>query len=140
MTLKTNVYAMFWVTKAALPHLQAGLDDHQQHLDPGLQPLAGPAGLRHHQGRDQQLHQGAGPAARAEGHPGQRGRARAGVDAAAVRGGQPPEKLPEFGENTPLGRPAQPAELAPAYVFLASAESSYVVGETLNVNGGNPTP
>jgi NAD(P)-dependent dehydrogenase (short-subunit alcohol dehydrogenase family) len=34
----------------------------------------------------------------------------------------------------------QPAELAPAYVFLASAESSYVIGETLNVNGGMPTP
>ena len=57
-----------------------------------------------------------------------------------VSGGQPPEKLPEFGANTPLGRPAQPAELAPAYVFLASAESSYVLGETLIVNGGNPTP
>jgi NAD(P)-dependent dehydrogenase (short-subunit alcohol dehydrogenase family) len=34
----------------------------------------------------------------------------------------------------------QPAELAPAYVFLASAEASYVAGETLNVNGGMPTP
>ena len=39
-----------------------------------------------------------------------------------------------------MGRPAQPAELAPAYVFLASSESSYVIGETLNVNGGMPTP
>jgi NAD(P)-dependent dehydrogenase (short-subunit alcohol dehydrogenase family) len=55
------------------------------------------------------------------------GRPAAG-EAAGVRG------------HTPLGRPAQPAELAPAYVFLASAESSYVLGETLNVNGGNPTP
>ena len=43
-------------------------------------------------------------------------------------GGQPPEELPEFGEETPLGRAGQPAELAPAYVFLASPESSYVVG------------
>jgi NAD(P)-dependent dehydrogenase (short-subunit alcohol dehydrogenase family) len=40
----------------------------------------------------------------------------------------------------PLGRGGQPAELAPAYVFLASAESGYVSGETLNVNGGWPTP
>ena len=48
--------------------------------------------------------------------------------------------FPEFGKDTPLGRAGQPAELAPAYVFLASAESSYVVGETLNVNGGSPTP
>ena len=57
-----------------------------------------------------------------------------------VVGGQPTEKLPEFGAQTPLGRPAQPAELAPAYVFLASAESSFVSGETLTVTGGMPTP
>lgn len=55
-------------------------------------------------------------------------------------GGQPTEELPEFGEQTPLGRAGQPAELAPAYVFLASGESSYVIGETLHVNGGMPTP
>ena len=54
--------------------------------------------------------------------------------------GQPMEKLTEFGQSTPLGRAGQPAELAPAFVFLASAESSYVIGETLNVNGGEPTP
>lgn len=54
--------------------------------------------------------------------------------------GQPIEALPEFGHDTPLGRAGQPAELAPAYVFLASAESSYVVGETLNVNGGKTSP
>ena len=57
-----------------------------------------------------------------------------------VTDGQPPEKLEQFGEDTPLGRMGQPAELAPAYVFLASPESSYVLGETLNVNGGMPTP
>lgn len=55
-------------------------------------------------------------------------------------GGQQPEDLPEFGQKTALGRAGQPTELAPAYVFLASPESSYVVGETLNVNGGMPTP
>ncbi|MFE7651240.1 SDR family oxidoreductase, partial [Streptomyces phaeoluteigriseus] len=54
--------------------------------------------------------------------------------------GQPQEKIEKFGEDTPLGRMGQPAELAPAYVFLASPESSYVIGETLNVNGGMPTP
>ncbi len=55
-------------------------------------------------------------------------------------GGQPPEALKEFGQQTPLGRAGQPAELAGAYVYLASPESSYVTGETLNVNGGMPTP
>jgi len=55
-------------------------------------------------------------------------------------GGQPADAIPEFGHQTPLGRAGQPTELAPAYVFLASPESSYVVGETLNVNGGTPSP
>ncbi|MCT1556883.1 SDR family oxidoreductase [Helcobacillus massiliensis] len=57
-----------------------------------------------------------------------------------VTDGQPKEKLPKFGKDTHLGRAGQPVELAPAYVFLASPESSFVVGETLNVNGGQPTP
>ena len=54
--------------------------------------------------------------------------------------GQPKEALPEFGHGLPLGRPGQPVEMAPAFVFLASPESSYVVGNTLNANGGMPTP
>lgn len=53
---------------------------------------------------------------------------------------QQPEALPEFGEQTPLGRAGQPAELAPAFVYLASGESSYVTGATIHVNGGMPTP
>ena len=57
-----------------------------------------------------------------------------------VAGGQPEEALAEFGEQTALGRPGQPAELAPAYVFLASPESSFVIGATLAVTGGMPTP
>ena len=57
-----------------------------------------------------------------------------------VSDGQPKDKLPEFGHNTPLGRAGQPVEMAPAYVFLASEESSYVTGDTLNANGGTPTP
>lgn len=57
-----------------------------------------------------------------------------------VSDAQPKEALPKFGHNVPLGRAGQPVELAPAYVFMASAESSYVVEETLNVNGGKSTP
>jgi NAD(P)-dependent dehydrogenase (short-subunit alcohol dehydrogenase family) len=54
--------------------------------------------------------------------------------------GQPEEALPQFGEKAPLGRPGQPAELAPAYVFLASQESSYVTGEIIGVTGGQHLP
>lgn len=50
----------------------------------------------------------------------------------------PAEKYEKFGETVPLGRPGQPAELAPAYVFLASNESSYITGETIAVTGGIP--
>ncbi len=52
----------------------------------------------------------------------------------------PEEQVRQFGKQTPIGRPAQPAELAPVYVFLASPESSYVVGEVVGVTGGEPLP
>lgn len=57
-----------------------------------------------------------------------------------VTGGQKPEKLPYFGQKNPLGRPGQPVEMAGAYVYLASEESSYTTGNTLSVTGGAPTP
>ena len=57
-----------------------------------------------------------------------------------VSDGQEKEDLPKFDQASPMGRAGQPTELAPAYVFLASPESSYVIGETLHVNGGMPTP
>jgi NAD(P)-dependent dehydrogenase (short-subunit alcohol dehydrogenase family) len=51
--------------------------------------------------------------------------------------GEPPEKVAQFGGNTPMGRPAQPEEIAPSYVFLASeADSSYISGIVLPVMGG----
>lgn len=47
-----------------------------------------------------------------------------------------PNKLPEFGANTPMGRPAQPVELAPPYVALASAEPTYTTGQVFGATGG----
>jgi NAD(P)-dependent dehydrogenase (short-subunit alcohol dehydrogenase family) len=50
----------------------------------------------------------------------------------------PSEKIEEFGANTPLGRPGQPGELAPLYVFLATDESRYISGEVIGATGGKP--
>ena len=139
-TMKTNVYAMFWLTKAALPHLPAGATiinttSVQAYL-PGEQLVDYATTKAAINAFSKALAQQLAPR---------------GIRVNAVApgpiwtplqpsAGQPPEKLPDFGSQTPLGRPGQPAELAPAYVFLASPESSYVVGETLAVTGGMPTP
>jgi NAD(P)-dependent dehydrogenase (short-subunit alcohol dehydrogenase family) len=51
-------------------------------------------------------------------------------------GGQPPEKMDDFGEDTPMGRPGEPNEVAPAFLFLACEDSSYMSGQVLHPNGG----
>jgi NAD(P)-dependent dehydrogenase (short-subunit alcohol dehydrogenase family) len=51
----------------------------------------------------------------------------------------PPEKVKQFGANTPMGRPGQPNEVAPSYLFLACEDSSYITGSVLHPNGGDPT-
>ncbi|MDX6227832.1 MAG: hypothetical protein QOI76_1222, partial [Frankiales bacterium] len=139
-TFKTNVYALFWVTKAALAHLGPGASvintsSVQAYLpSPILVDYAATKSAINtfSKALAQQL---AGKGIR--------------VNVVApgpvwtplqVVGGQPMDKLEQFGSQTPLGRPGQPAELAAPYVFLASQESSYVIGETLTVTGGMPTP
>ena len=57
---------------------------------------------------------------------------------ALVPSTMPPDVVAEFGQDTPLGRVGQPAELAPAFVFLASDDATYVTGETIAVTGGRP--
>ena len=52
-------------------------------------------------------------------------------------GGQPPEKIPEFGKDTPMGRPGQPNEVAPSFLFLACEDSSYMTGQVLHPDGGD---
>ncbi|MDJ0320004.1 glucose 1-dehydrogenase [Pseudarthrobacter sp. PS3-L1] len=139
-TYKTNVYAMFWLTKAALPHLPAGSTIINS---TSIQAYAPSATLVDYASTKAAINNFTKGLAAQLAPQGIR------VNAVApgpiwtplqASDGQPTEELPEFGHATPLGRAGQPAELAPAYVFLASAESSYVVGETLNVNGGITSP
>ena len=54
-------------------------------------------------------------------------------------GGQKPEKIPEFGKDTPMGRAGQPNEVAPSFLFLACEDSSYMIGQILHPNGGDLT-
>jgi NAD(P)-dependent dehydrogenase (short-subunit alcohol dehydrogenase family) len=54
-------------------------------------------------------------------------------------GGQPPEKVKDFGKNSPMGRPGQPNEVAPAFLFLACEDSSYMTGQVLHPDGGEST-
>jgi len=139
-TFKTNVYAMFWITKAAVPHLPAGaaivnttsiqaFDPSESLLDYAQTKACIVAFTK---ALAKQL-------------------VKKGVRVNAVApgpvwtplqpsGGQPPEKVESFGAQSPYGRPAQPAELAAAYVLLASQESSFVTGEVYGVTGGHPTP
>src|SRR5437868_7582413 len=54
-------------------------------------------------------------------------------------GGQEPEKVKDFGKNTPMGRPGQPNEVAPAFLFLACEDSSYITAQVLHPDGGDTT-
>ena len=139
-TFQTNVYAMFWLTKAALKHLPKGATIINT---PSIQAYQPSGGL---------LDYAATKAAIANfTHGLSRQLAPKGIRVNAVApgpiwtplqptDGQPMQKLVEFGKNTPLGRAGQPAELAPSYVFLASQESSYITGEVIGVTGGNHLP
>ena len=139
-TVRTNLHAMFWVIQEALPHLPAGSaiinTSSVQAYSPSPTLVDYAMTKAAINTFSKALAQQLAP----------RG-IRVNVVAPGpvwtplqAAGGQPSEALPEFGTQTPLGRPGQPAEVAPAYVYLASAESSYTVGETLTVTGGMPTP
>jgi NAD(P)-dependent dehydrogenase (short-subunit alcohol dehydrogenase family) len=135
--LRTNLYAMFWLCQKALPHLGAGASIINTSSIQSSQPspelldyaMTKAAIVNFTRGLAQQL-------------------APRGIRVNAVAPGpiwtplipatMPAEQVEGFGSDTPLGRAGQPAELAPAYVFFASQESSYVTGEVLAVTGGQP--
>jgi hypothetical protein len=138
-TYYTNVFATFWLCKAAVRHLRPGssiivttsIQAYQP--SPSLLDYASTKGalLNFTKGLSQEL-------------------APKGIRVNTVAPGpiwtplipatMPAEQVSAFGSETPIGRAGQPAELAPAYVFLASQESSYITGERIGVTGGMPTP
>jgi NAD(P)-dependent dehydrogenase (short-subunit alcohol dehydrogenase family) len=139
-TFRTNIYATFWLSKAALAHMGPGSTIVNS---TSVQAYTPSPVLIDYASTKAAINAFTKALAQQVAAKGIR------VNAVApgpvwtplqVAGGQPEEKLPTFGEQTPLGRAGQPAEMAPAYVFLASPESSYVIGETLSATGGKPTP
>lgn len=135
-TLKTNLYALHWITQAAVPHLPAGASvittASVQAYDPSatlLDYATTKAGIVAYTKAlaKQLLKKGI----------------RANVvapgpfwTALQASGGQPPEKVMKFGSESEYGRPGQPVEIAPVYVLLASQDGSFINGEVYGVTGG----
>jgi NAD(P)-dependent dehydrogenase (short-subunit alcohol dehydrogenase family) len=139
-TFKTNIYAMFWICKAALPRLPKGATIINT---ASIQSYVQSPTLLDYASTKSAIMGFTKALAKEVAAQGIRVNAVAPGPIWTVlqpSGGQPDEKIPQFGAHTPLGRPGQPAECAPVYVLLASQESSYVTGEVYGVTGGNPTP
>jgi NAD(P)-dependent dehydrogenase (short-subunit alcohol dehydrogenase family) len=134
---RTNVIAMFHLCQAAVPHMPEG------------STIINTTSIQAAQPSPQLLHYSATKGAISTFTKGlAQELAERGIRVNAVAPGPiwtplvvmsfPAEKNAQFGADTPLGRPGQPGELAPLYVFLASEESSYISGEVIGATGGKP--
>jgi len=136
-TFATNLFSMFYLCKAALPHLSKGATIINTSSIEAVQPE--PMLLAYAATKAAIVNFTKGLAKEL---------APQGIRVNSVAPGpvwtplipstMPPEQVASFGQQVPLQRPAQPVELAPAYVYLASQESSYVSAQTIGVTGGTP--
>lgn len=135
-TYAVNVFALFWITQEALPHLKPGASIITTSSIQAYQPS--PHLLDYASTKAAILNYSRGLAKQV---------AEKGIrvnvvapgpiwTALQISGGQTQDKIPKFGQQTPMKRAGQPAELAPVYVYLASQESSYVTAEVHGVCGG----
>jgi NAD(P)-dependent dehydrogenase (short-subunit alcohol dehydrogenase family) len=136
-TYGVNIFAMFYLCKAAMPHMQPGstvinttsIQAYQP--SPNLLPYSTTKGaiLTFTKALSEKaIEQGIRVNAVAPGP----------IWTPLIPMSFPGEKVSKFGQDTPMGRPGQPAELAPVYVFLASQDSTYITGECIGVTGGKP--
>ena len=135
--MKTNLYAMFWLSKAAIPHLAPGSSIINTS---SIQAVSPSPDLIDYATTKAGIHNFTKALAN--------GLADRGIRVNAVAPGpiwtplipatMPEERVAKHGASAPLGRAGQPAEVAPAYVFFASQDSSYVTAEMLGVTGGQP--
>jgi NAD(P)-dependent dehydrogenase (short-subunit alcohol dehydrogenase family) len=138
-TYRTNVYAMFWLCRFALPHLSKGGTIINTASIQAYQPSPTLLAYASTKGAIVTFSKALSTMAIERG-------VRVNVVAPGpvwtplVVSTMPAEEVKNFGKDDPMGRPAQPAEIAPAFVFLASDESRYVTGEVIGVTGGNPLP
>jgi len=134
---RTNIIAMFHLCQAAVPHMEPG------------STIVNTTSIQAAQPSPQLLHYAATKGAISTFTKGlAQELADRGIRVNAVAPGPiwtplvvmsfPAEKNASFGEDTPLGRPGQPAELAPLYVFLATDDSQYISGEVIGATGGKP--
>lgn len=136
-TFRTNIYAMFYLCKAALPKMAEGGAIINTASIQAYQPSANLLHYATTKGAivtftkalaEQAIEQGVRVNCVAPGP----------VWTPLITSTMPPEQHTQFGKQSPMQRPAQPAELAPAFVFLASADSTYIAGEVIGVTGGKP--
>jgi len=136
-TFQTNIFGMFFMTQAAEPHLKEG------------SAVINCTSVTMYKGSPQLLdYSSTKGAITAFTRSYSRNAIKKGIRVNAVApgpiwtplnpsGGQKPEDIPEFGKDTPMGRPGQPNEVAPSFLFLACEDSSYMIGQVLHPNGGD---